>query len=105
MYKVTYKQAISQLSTLIEDAQSHYTNDGDDGVFRDDAAALIMAIAAVERLTPKKLKPLASNRYGICPYCQRFLHRYEQSLESHGSIEIPHCKWCGQALDWGDTHD
>ncbi len=33
----------------------------------------------------------------ICPDCERFISRYEQS---HGRIEIRHCKWCGQKLDW-----
>lgn len=102
--KVTYKQAVSQLSTLIEDAQSHYTNDGDDEVFHDDAAALELAIKALRRLTPKKPTLSDSGDYGICPNyrCRRLILQYEPT---HGDIEIPHCKWCGQALDWGDTHD
>lgn len=33
----------------------------------------------------------------ICPNCKRFISRYEQS---HGRIEIPYCKWCGQKLQW-----
>ena len=33
----------------------------------------------------------------ICPNCERFISRYECS---HGNVEIPCCKWCGQKLEW-----
>lgn len=33
----------------------------------------------------------------ICPCCNRFLDRHEQK---HGNIDIPYCKWCGQAIKW-----
>lgn len=91
------EKIISQLRSLIDEAKTHFTDDGDDLIFRDDAAALIMAVNAVERLTPKKPKPSESGVFGICPNCKRLLFQYEQS---HGRIEITHCKWCGQALDW-----
>lgn len=35
----------------------------------------------------------------LCPNCGRFIDMHEQK---HGNIEIPCCKWCGQALDWSD---
>ena len=47
---------------------------------------------------PKKPEPSESGCYYICPSCNKFILRREKS---HGNIDIPHCKWCGQALDWG----
>lgn len=91
------EKIIEQLRSLIDEAKTHFTDDGNDLIFRDDAAALIMAICAIERLTPATPEPSSSGVFGICPNCEAFLDRYEQS---HGNIEIPHCKWCGQALDW-----
>lgn len=91
------EKIIEQLRSLIDEAKTHFTDDGDDLIFRDDAAALIMAIWAIERLTPKKPAISNSGVYGVCPNCRKFLEQFEQS---HGNIEIPHCKWCGQALDW-----
>ena len=92
------EKIIEQLRSLIDEAKTHFTEDGDDLIFRDDAAALIMAIEAVKRLTPKKPKPSECGAFGICPNCKRLLLQHEILL--HGEIEIPHCKWCGQALDW-----
>lgn len=94
---MTNEQAISQLHSLIKDAESHYTGDGDDEVFREDEEALMRAIIAIQRLTPRKPAISSSGVYGVCPNCRRLVLQFEQS---HGNIEIPHCKWCGQALDW-----
>lgn len=57
--------------------------------------------SSIERLTPKEPERSDSGAYSICPNtgCRRFILRREQS---HGNIDIPHCKWCGQALEWGD---
>lgn len=47
-----------------------------------------------------------SEIYHICPNkdCRRLIERREQS---HGNIDIPCCKWCGQALEWtkGDENN
>ena len=61
------EKIIEQLRSLIDEAKTHFTEDGDDLIFRDDAAALIMAIAAVGRLTPKKPEISSSGVYGVCP--------------------------------------
>lgn len=94
------EKIIEQLRSLIDEAKTHFTDDGDDLIFRDDAAALIMAIQAIERLTPKKPAFSSSGAFGVCPNCRKILNPFEQS---HGNIEIPHCKWCEQALDWSKT--
>lgn len=57
------------------------------------------SISALEKQIPKK--PNLSGAYHICPHCSRFVSKNEPK---HGRIDIPHCKWCGQALDWGDNN-
>lgn len=57
-----------------------------------------LATNALEKQIPQKPKP--SGKYGVCPSCSKLIERYEQK---HGNIEIPHCKWCGQAVDWSET--
>lgn len=94
---MTNKDAEYQLFSLMRDAQSHFTDDGDDEVFREDEEALMRAIIAIQRLIPRKPAISNSGVYGVCPNCRRLVLQFEQS---HGNIEIPHCKWCGQALDW-----
>lgn len=94
---MTNKDAEYQLFSLMRDAQSHFTDDGDDEVFREDEEALMRAIIAIQRLTPRKPAISNSGVYGVCPNCRRLVLQFEQS---HGNIEIRHCKWCGQALDW-----
>ena len=63
--------------------------------------------STIERLTPKEPERSDSEAFYICPNtgCRRFILRREQS---HGNIDIPHCKWCGQALEWtkeGENND
>lgn len=53
---------------------------------------------AIEKSTPKMPNRSESRAFFVCPSCNRFLERHEQS---HGNIDIPYCKWCGQKLDWG----
>ena len=65
------------------------------------AVAFEKAIEALKKQVPQKPSPCTnqkSNLY-ICPSCNRFIAKNEQS---HGNIDIPYCKWCGQKLDWGD---
>lgn len=94
---MTNKDAEYRLFDLMRAAQSHFTDDGDDEVFREVEEALMRAIIAIQRLTPRKPAISSSGVYGVCPNCRRLVLHFEQS---HGNIEIPHCKWCGQALDW-----
>lgn len=55
----------------------------------------------IEKTVAKKPgKSGVGHNYYRCPNCDRLITRHEQS---HGNIDISHCKWCGQALDWGDT--
>lgn len=55
---------------------------------------------ALKKQIAQKPERSDSGMFYICPSCQRFIERNEQS---HGNIDIPFCKWCGQALDWEDN--
>lgn len=59
--------------------------------------ALELAAFALEMQIPKKPQMSESGMFYICPTCSKFINRREKS---HGNIDIPHCRWCGQALDW-----
>ena len=52
---MTKNEAIQQLLSLIDDAETHFTDDGDDEVFRRDVEALRMAIHALREYNPKPL--------------------------------------------------
>lgn len=59
-----------------------------------------LAIEALEKQIPKKPQKSESGMFDICPTCGKFINRREKS---HGNIDIPRCKWCGQKLAWSDT--
>ena len=52
---MTKNEAIQQLLSLIDDTETHFTDDGDDEVFRRDVEALRMAIHALREYNPKPL--------------------------------------------------
>lgn len=60
---------------------------------------LQVAMTALDKQIPKKPQKSESGMFYICPTCSKFINRREKS---HGNIDIPHCKWCGQALEWSD---
>lgn len=47
---MTYSEAMYQVESLKRDAKSHFTDDGDDKVFRDDFEALTLAHGALHLL-------------------------------------------------------
>lgn len=53
----------------------------------------------LEKQIPMGTKKSDSGMFYICPSCNKFLERNEQST---GNIDIPYCKWCGQKLLWPD---
>lgn len=53
-------------------------------------------IDALKKAVPTKPNN-SETRAPLCPFCNRFIDRKEHK---HGNIDIPHCKWCGQALNW-----
>lgn len=62
----------------------------------DMAEAKSIAVAAIRKQIPTP-PGRSSSGATLCPSCNRFMDRHEQR---HGKLDIPHCKWCGQAIDW-----
>ena len=56
-----------------------------------------MGMQALQKQIPTK-PGKTSTGVTTCPSCNRFVDRHERK---HGNLDIPHCKWCGQAIDWG----
>ena len=54
---------------------------------------------AIKKQIPQKPKVLDSGEFYSCPNCDIIIRKNEPS---HGNIDIPRCKWCGQALDWSE---
>ena len=57
-------QIISHLEDLKKEAEGHFTNDGDDEVFRQDVEALQFAINAVK--SNAKIVEIIEQEIGIC---------------------------------------
>lgn len=60
-----------------------------------------IAVAAIRKQIPTP-PGRSSSGATLCPSCNRFLDRHEQK---HGNLDIPYCKWCGQAIDWKGALD
>lgn len=61
--------------------------------------ALTVALDSMAKDIAEKPKISDSRSFHICPRCNKIVRRNEQS---HGNLNIPRCKWCGQAWDWSD---
>ena len=59
---------------------------------------------AEEKQMPKKPERDGGSIFYRCPnfQCRKSLTRREHA---HGNVDIPYCKWCGQALDWSKEED
>ncbi len=91
---MTIEETISQLRDLKSDRESFYGVD--DEIFRADAQACDIAIAALEKQIPKKPTGIAhwnplNLAFGYCPVC-----------DTPVDWNVPYCPRCGQALDWSD---
>lgn len=96
---MTNEKVISQLEDLQENSESFLEKDETESVWRDDINALNIAIDAVKKQIPTVAMKSDSGSYYICPSCMKLIEHYEIS---HGNIEIPYCKWCGQRIDWAE---
>lgn len=63
---------------------------------RKGIQANAMAILALERRIPKRVEKLKIPPYYNCPACGGTVTTWGNGTHH------PFCKWCGQAIDWGD---
>ena len=59
-----------------------------------------LAINALDKQIPKKFE--VWNGQCSCPNCKKLFGNYAQ-FKTLIHWEMPHCKFCGQALDWSDN--
>ena len=59
-----------------------------------------MGMKALEKQIPKHYE--LWNGQCSCPNCNKLFGSYSQ-LKTLIHWEMPHCKFCGQALDWSDA--
>jgi hypothetical protein len=108
--KMTIEKAIEQLEDLIKEAESHMTGNKIDGEIPiDDKTALEMAIQALEKQIPKKVKREFATMGGcitcfetdVCPACGKDFYIEDLGQTMYCSF----CPDCGQALDWSDENE
>ena len=64
-----------------------------------------IAIKALEKQIPKKLKTTEVGRFGLvflCPSCENNMAMIWNSVWQKGRYNQKYCDNCGQALDWSD---
>ena len=101
---------------IMEILEKQYRIHGNRHTFGDDIKALRVFIdvkfkhkhgfwigksEAEEKQIPKKPERDGGSIFFRCPnfQCRKSLTRREHA---HGNVDIPYCKWCGQALDWSE---
>ena len=92
---MTLQEIIEWLKSIKE----KYIHGGDEDFDKKRKIAIDIAISALEKRIPKKVKVEQFNRYNIyyCPTCDGCIG------DSLGHIGDGFCSSCGQALDWSDT--
>ena len=97
---MTYKEAIAQMDSLIENSEDFHAEKGD--IWERDIEALNLAKAALEKQIPKEpeLKPMAGFDVSVashlaCPNCGGGVTNYWVP-----GTKPAHCQFCGQALKW-----
>lgn len=107
---MTIEKAIEQLEDLIKEAESHMMgNKIDDEILIDDKTALEMAIQALEKQVPKKVKREFVTEGGritcfetdVCPACGNDFYIEDLGQTMYYSF----CPDCDQALDWSDENE
>ena len=69
---------------------------------------IIIAIKALEKQIPKKLKTTEVGRFGLvflCPSCENQIAMIWDSVLQKGKYKQKYCHYCGQALDWSELND
>ena len=67
------------------------------GIFNDKIGAFDVAISALEKQIPKKLR-VDDEGWLCCPKCDETFFLHNRTGEKNKK-----CGICGQALDWSDT--
>lgn len=95
---MTVLEAIETIKIAIAEVERNYP--------MGYAVAFETAISALEKQTPKKPTHEATlYRCLTCPDCKNVIDEFAEFVPGQPKIriEMPNCKYCGQALDWSDS--
>ena len=106
---MTIEEAKNQLEELIQDRKSFICGGDDDEIYKKDIEALQMAIQALEKQVPKKVKKefvtvngcITCFETDVCPVCGNDFYIEDLGQTMYYSF----CPDCGQALDWGENNE
>ena len=106
---MTIEEAKEQLREIIFDTESLIVGDVAKGIYRKDLEALKMAVEALEKQVPKKVKKefvtvngcITCFETDVCPVCGNDFYIEDLGQTMYYSF----CPDCGQALDWSETDD
>ncbi|HCA28888.1 MAG TPA: hypothetical protein DEP23_04610 [Ruminococcaceae bacterium] len=114
MPEMTLQECIARLEDLIQDRKSFFSKDGNDDVFRTDAAALEKAVSMLHKIAAGEYKlvvhghwinyyePLCSSPHANCSICSHL----QTFNEYCGKIYAPrYCENCGAPMDGKDEEN
>lgn len=65
---------------------------------------LNIVVNALDKQTPTKVTHEASlYKCCTCPTCKNVIDEFTEFAGKRVRVTVQHCKFCGQALDWGET--
>lgn len=96
---MTNEEAIRELTYAMYEVEWEYPI--------EVAAALELAISALEKQIPKKPKYEESGltKYWLCPVCGEVVLAHLGGIPLENEYNHDHCGGCGQAIDWSDKDD
>ena len=101
---MTAEEVRNQLEELIRDRESFMVGDYDKDIYDRDKEALELAIKAVEKQIPKKVKIQFCGmgfKTDVCPTCGDDFYIDDLGQTMYYSF----CPDCGQALDWSSGNE
>ena len=101
---MTAEEVRNQLEELIRDRESFMVGDYDKDIYDRDKEALELAIKAVEKQIPKKVKIQFCGmgfKTDVCPTCGDDFYIDDLGQTMYYSF----CPDCGQALDWSSENE
>jgi hypothetical protein len=114
MPEMTLQECIARLEDLIQDRKSFFTEDGDDDVFRTDAAALEKAVSMLCKIASGEYKPVVHAHWELvsegaqcnlikCTHCVRSIAVARNVPLDEWRAAKPYCDQCGALMDGEDS--
>lgn len=102
--KIDIKGIIADLDDLCKRLQDDYDDSVPFKQSEEDRLTVYNAIELFEKQIPKKVTHEATlYRCYTCPDCKNVIDEFTEFAGKTARVTVQYCKFCGQALDWGDT--